>query len=159
MALQRKGIGPHADFPSSATPYPGEAGNAPNPYWEVDLSGNFDLQSVVITDRIGTCCDPNRLNGSTVTFYGAGGSTIGTAPISIADGTFGSIITLDNGGAGYAGVERIRIDGLTSTSNSPRSMPYRWSLPRSTGRLGPRSATSTAAARRLTLIRASRPAM
>jgi len=101
----------HADFPTSATPYPGEAVNAPNPYWEVDLSGNFDLQSVVITDRIGTCCDPNRLNGSTVTFYGAGGSTIGTAPISIADGTFGSIITLDNGGAGYAGVERIRIDG------------------------------------------------
>ena len=47
----------HADYPTSATPYPGGAVNAPNPYWEVDLSGSYNLESVVITDRA-NCCDP-----------------------------------------------------------------------------------------------------
>ncbi|MDG2124399.1 MAG: hypothetical protein P8J87_11905, partial [Verrucomicrobiales bacterium] len=40
----------HANYPTSAVPYPGGSGNAPNPYWEVDLQGSFDLTSIALTD-------------------------------------------------------------------------------------------------------------
>ncbi len=101
----------HANYPDSATPYPGQAGNAPNAYWEVDLQGAFNLTHIVVTDRV-DCCDPNRLNGSTVTLFGAGGAILGTESLSgIPNGTFGTVFNFNNGGSGYAAVERIRIDG------------------------------------------------
>lgn len=103
----------HADYPASGTPYPGQAGNAPNPYWEVDLLATYTLTHIVVTDRV-DCCSPNRLNGATVTLFGAGGSVIGTAGISgIADGTYGSVFTFNNGGSGFSGVQRVRIDGVS----------------------------------------------
>jgi hypothetical protein len=84
-----------------------------NPFWEVDLQGTFNLINFGVTDRAG-CCDPNRLNGSTVTLLGAGGSVIATQSIGgIPNGTFGSVFNFDNGGAGYSGVQRVRIDGST----------------------------------------------
>ncbi|MDB4438314.1 discoidin domain-containing protein [bacterium] len=98
----------HADFPTSAVPYPNEVTNAPNPYWEVDLGGTYNLDSANVTDRVG-CCDPSRLDGSTVTFFGAGGSVVGTETITVLSG--GGTYSWNNGGSGYAGVERIRIDG------------------------------------------------
>ena len=101
----------HADYPSSATPYPGDVANAPNPYWEVDLGGSYNLDSANVTDRVG-CCDPSRLDGSTVTFFGAGGSVVGTETITVLGG--GGTYSWDNSGSGYSGVERVRIDGLAS---------------------------------------------
>jgi hypothetical protein len=82
-----------------------------NPYWEVDLQGAFNLTQIVVTDRAG-CCSPNRLNGSTISLIGAGGALLGTESIGgIVDGTFGSVFSFNNGGVGYSGVERVRIDG------------------------------------------------
>jgi hypothetical protein len=107
----------HANYPSSAVPYPGEVANAPNPYWEVDLGGSFNLDSANVTDRVG-CCDPSRLDGSTVTFFGAGGSVVGTESITVLGG--GATYSWNNDGAGYAGVERIRIDG----SNAGNAIQY-----------------------------------
>lgn len=101
----------HADYPTSATPYPGQAGVAPNPYWEVDLQGSFNLTSFVVSDRAG-CCPDNRLNGSTVTLFGAGGSTVASQVLTVAPNDFGTVMSFDNGGAGFAGVERVRIDGV-----------------------------------------------
>lgn len=101
----------HADYPTSATPYPGEGANAPNPYWEVDLQGSHDLDNIVITDRIG-CCDPSRLDGSIVTLFNGSGGIIGTEMIAGIAGTTGSRLTFDNGGGGYTGVARVRIDGV-----------------------------------------------
>jgi hypothetical protein len=100
----------HADFPTSATPYPGEATNAPNPYWEVDLQGSYQLDSFVVTDRVG-CCTGSRLNGSLVTLFGAGGSVVGSQTLIAAAGG-GDILSFDNAGLGFSGVERVRIDGV-----------------------------------------------
>ena len=100
----------HANYPTSATPYPGEAINAPNPFWEVDLQGSYQLDSFVVTDR-GACCDPSRLNGSIVTLFGAGGSVVGTQTLSAAAGGANSS-SFDNSGVGFSGVERVRIDGV-----------------------------------------------
>src|SRR5688572_4547124 len=62
-----------------------------NPFWEVDLQGTFNLTQFVVTDRAG-CCDPNRLNGSTVTLYGSGGSVIATQNIGgIPNVPYGSV--------------------------------------------------------------------
>ncbi len=103
----------HADYPTSATPYPGEAANAPNPYWEVDLQGSFDLDNIVLTDRVG-CCDPSRLDGSIITFFGAGGAIVGTHTLTGVLGSGGQSFDLNNGGAGWMGVERVRIDGVNA---------------------------------------------
>ena len=99
----------HADYPTSATPYPGEATNAPNPYWEVDLQGSYQLDRFVVTDRVG-CCTGSRLDGSIVTLYGAGGSVVGTQTLTAAAGG-GDVLSFDNAGLGFSGVERVRIDG------------------------------------------------
>ncbi|MGC6459299.1 MAG: discoidin domain-containing protein [Akkermansiaceae bacterium] len=101
----------HADYPNSGVPYPQGGPVAPNPYWEVDLEGTYDLDNFVVTDRVG-CCDPSRLDGSTVTLFGAGNAIVGTATLSVAGGG-GDVITLNNGGAGWAGVQRVRIDGTS----------------------------------------------
>ncbi|MGC6459300.1 MAG: discoidin domain-containing protein [Akkermansiaceae bacterium] len=104
----------HADFPTSAVPYPGEATPAPNPYWQVDLQGTFDLTRLELVDRVG-CCDPQRLNSSTITLFDANGIAIGAPvavdglPVSNPAGT--ATLEFDNGGAGWTGVAAIRIDG------------------------------------------------
>jgi hypothetical protein len=100
----------HADFPSSAVPYPGGSTNAPNPYWEVDLEGTYDIDNFVVSDRVG-CCDPSRLDGSTVTLFGAGNAVIGTVTLSGAAGGGTAPQSFNNGGLGYSGVQRVRIDG------------------------------------------------
>ncbi len=93
--------------------------NAPpaNPYWEVDLGGSFDLTKVEIVDRLG-CCDPNRLNGSEIRLFDQNGAQIGSqllvdglppASPDLATGTK----SFDNGGSGWTGVARIRVDGYT----------------------------------------------
>ena len=105
----------HADYPTSAVPYPGEVDVAPNPYWQVDLQGVFDLTRIEIVDRVG-CCDPNRLEGSTITMFDSGGVAIG-AP-TVVTGTIpnspavDATLAFDNGGAGWTGVAAVRIDGL-----------------------------------------------
>lgn len=105
----------HADYPTSAIPYPGEVDVAPNPYWQVDLGESFDLTRLQLVDRVG-CCDPNRLNGSTITLFDGLGEVIG-APIEV-DGFPASsqvadaVLDFDNEGAGWVGVASIRIDGL-----------------------------------------------
>lgn len=107
----------HADYPNSATPYPGEAANAPNPYWQVDISssgGSFD--EIVIYDRLTGCCTPNRLNGSTITVLNGSGGVIG-APMSVTgfpddnDGSVTPSLTFNNGGVGWSGAAAIRVDG------------------------------------------------
>jgi hypothetical protein len=111
---QNPGNWTHADYPASAVPYPGEIDFAPNPFWQVDLGGSFDLTHVEIVDRV-DCCDPNRLNGSTITFLDAAMSPVGS-PV-LVDGLFPNSIaaeatlTFDNGGAGWPGVAHIRVDG------------------------------------------------
>ncbi len=72
----------HANYPTSAVPYPGEAVNAPNPYWEVDLQGSYNLTSFDVTDRVGCCGPVSRLDGSMVTLIGAGGSIVGTQALT-----------------------------------------------------------------------------
>lgn len=101
----------HADYPTSNIPYPGEVDLAPNPYWEVDLEGTFDLDIIRITDRVG-CCDPNRLEGSVVTLFDAAGEIVATETVEGLEGTTGQVVVFDNGGAGYDGVARIRVDGV-----------------------------------------------
>lgn len=107
----------HADYPNSAVPYPGEIAVAPNPYWEVDLGESFDLTRIQLVDRV-DCCDPHRLNGSTITLFDEFGTTVGS-PITV-DGLAVSnpagtaVVDFDNAGAGWAGVSRIRIDGLAT---------------------------------------------
>lgn len=104
----------HADFPASAVPYPDEVAPAPNPYWQVDLEGSFDLSRIELVDRVG-CCDPSRINGSTITLFDVNGLVIG-APVAV-DGLPASnpagtaTVEFDNGGAGWTGVAAIRIDG------------------------------------------------
>ncbi|MGC6564238.1 MAG: hypothetical protein ACON38_01365 [Akkermansiaceae bacterium] len=107
----------HADYPTSATPYPGEVDVAPNPYWQVDLGEAFDLTRIELVDRVG-CCDPNRLNGSTISLLDETGTVIGEPvlvegflPASTVDNATKSY---DNEGAGWAGVFAIRIDGLST---------------------------------------------
>jgi hypothetical protein len=104
----------HADYPSSGVPYPGGGAVAPNPFWEVDLEGAYDIDHFVVTDRVG-CCDPSRLDGSTVTLFGSGNAIVGTATLNAAAGG-GDVITLNNGGTGWAGVQRVRIDGASGGS-------------------------------------------
>lgn len=123
----------HANYPSSAVPYPGEATNAPNAYWEVDLQGSFNLDSFSVTDRVG-CCDPSRLDGSTVTLFGAGNSIVGTQTLAGAAGG-GGFELFNNGGLGFAGVERVRIDGVTQyfqfsefEAISSMATPINWAL-------------------------------
>ena len=103
----------HADYPTSAVPYPGEVGNAPNPYWEVDLQGSFTIEQMVVSDRNG-CCTPNRLNGSTITLFDAGGGIVGTESISgLPDNNPGAATTATFSTT-YANVARARIDGLSN---------------------------------------------
>ncbi|YCM43969.1 discoidin domain-containing protein [Verrucomicrobiaceae bacterium 227] len=107
----------HADYPTSAVPYPGEIAVAPNPYWEVDFGEEFDLTRIQLVDRV-DCCDPQRLNGSTITLFDALGNEIGT-PISVeglavSNPANTAVVDFDNGGAGWTGVARIRIDGLAT---------------------------------------------
>jgi hypothetical protein len=104
----------HADFPTSAVPYPGETVPAPNPYWQVDLGESFDLTRLELVDRV-DCCDPSRLNGSTITLFDVNGIAIG-APIAIeglpaSNPAETATLEFDNGGAGWTGVSAIRIDG------------------------------------------------
>lgn len=87
-----------------------------NPYWNVDLQGVFDIDRVELTDRI-SCCAPNRLNGSEIRFFDSSQTQIG-APVAISGlpdnnpaGT--ATLTFDNGGAGWQGVQYIRVDGYT----------------------------------------------
>ena len=133
----------HADYPASATPYPGEGTNAPNPYWQVDLAGtggSFD--EIVIYDRLDGCCSPNRLNGSTITVLDGSGTVIGS-PISVTgfpDNNNGSVLpslTFNNGGAGWAGASAIRVDGtaryfqfseLQANILGGATVPVNWAL-------------------------------
>jgi hypothetical protein len=105
----------HADYPTSATPYPGQGVNAPNPYWEVDLQGAYDLAHVVLTDRVG-CCDPSRLDGSLITFFDAVGGVVATETVPTDGIVFGQTFTFDNAGAGYGNVARVRVDGVNGGS-------------------------------------------
>ncbi len=104
----------HANYPTSAVPYPGEAEVAPNPYWQVELGGNFDLTRIQLVDRV-DCCDPHRLNGSTITLFDGLGAVVGD--LIVVDGLTvnnpagTAVLDFDNGGAGWAGVATIRIDG------------------------------------------------
>ncbi len=84
-----------------------------NPYWQVNLSQNYDLTRLEITDRSDGCCSPNRLNGSEIRVYDVNNMQIG-ATISIAGlSTPSSSQTLvfTNGATGWPGARRIRIDG------------------------------------------------
>ena len=107
----------HADYPNSAVPYPGEVDVAPNPYWEVDLGSAYDLTKIQLVDRV-DCCDPHRLNGSTITLFDEAGSPIGSS--ILVDGLATNnpaetaVMDFNNAGAGWTGVARIRIDGLAS---------------------------------------------
>ena len=99
----------HADYPTSATPYPGEVGNAPNAYWEVDLQGSFTIDQMIVSDRA-DCCTPNRLNGATITLFDAGGGIVGTESIAgLPDSNPGAATTADFSTT-YANVARVRID-------------------------------------------------
>jgi hypothetical protein len=104
----------HANYPASAVPYPGEIEVAPNPYWQVDLNGNFDLTRIQLVDRV-DCCDPHRLNGSTITLFNELGAVVGE--LIVVDGLTANnpaataVLDFDNDGAGWAGVAKIRIDG------------------------------------------------
>ncbi len=105
----------HADYPTSAVPYPGEIDLAPNPYWQVDFGEAFDLVRIELVDRVG-CCDPNRLEGSTITLFDSLGAAVGD-PIEIIgygpDSTpLNATMSFDNDGAGWTGVAAARIDGL-----------------------------------------------
>ena len=104
----------HADYPTSAVPYPGEFDLAPNPFWQVDLQGSFDLTRIEIVDRVG-CCDPNRLNVSTITLFDDTMTQVGDPvlvddlfPASFADE---ATLTFDNNTLGWSNVAHIRVDG------------------------------------------------
>ena len=107
----------HADYPTSAVPFPGEADPAPNPYWQVDLGAAFVLTRIQLVDRVG-CCDPHRLNGSTITLFDSLGDVVGD-PI-LVDGLAPNnpagtaVLDYDNAGAGWGGVAAIRIDGAAT---------------------------------------------
>ncbi|MDA7888485.1 discoidin domain-containing protein [Akkermansiaceae bacterium] len=107
----------HANYPTSGVPYPGEVDVAPNPYWQVDLGGSFDLTRIQLVDRVG-CCDPQRLNGSTITLFddvgGAIGSPVLVDGLALSNPAETAVVDFDNGGAGWTGVAAIRIDGLTA---------------------------------------------
>lgn len=83
-----------------------------NPFWMVDLQGEFRLSHIEIVDRA-TCCDPNRLEGSTLTVLDASMTPIYTSdPISgLSVPSSGELLTFDNGGAGFYGAAHIRVDG------------------------------------------------
>ncbi|MDB4438313.1 discoidin domain-containing protein [bacterium] len=107
----------HADYPTSAAAYPGEVDVAPNPYWQVNLDGDFDLTRVQIVDRV-DCCDPHRLNGSTITFFDGLGAPIGSPVLvdglALNNPADTAVLEFDNAGAGWAGVAAIRIDGVAT---------------------------------------------
>jgi hypothetical protein len=105
----------HADYPGSAVPYPGEIDLAPNPYWQVDFGEAFDLTRLQLVDRVG-CCDPQRLEGSTITLLDFEGEVVGT-PIMVtglapSNPAATAVLDFDNEGAGWFGVSSVRIDGL-----------------------------------------------
>jgi hypothetical protein len=85
-----------------------------NPFWQVDLQGTFDLQSIEIVDRNDSCCTPNRLNGSVISVLDASLDTIFTLPeiTTFPDGNTSTVpLVYDNGGAGFPGAAHIRVDG------------------------------------------------
>ena len=47
-----------------------------NPFWQVDLEGEFALTRIEIVDRADGCCDPNRLEGSIVSVLAADGASV-----------------------------------------------------------------------------------
>ena len=85
-----------------------------NPFWQVDLSQNYDLTRLEITDRSDGCCNPNRLNGSEIRVYNASNVQIGaTIPIAgLTTPSSSQTLVFTNGATGWPGARRIRIDGF-----------------------------------------------
>ncbi len=85
-----------------------------NPFWQVDLTQNYDLTRLEITDRADGCCTPNRLNGSQIRVYDANsvqiGATISIGGLSVPSS--GQTLVFSNGATGWPGARRIRIDGF-----------------------------------------------
>ncbi len=84
-----------------------------NPYWQVDLTQNYNLTRLEITDRSDGCCSPNRLNGSEIRVYDANNMQIGaTIPITgLSTPSSSQTLVFTNGATGWPGARRIRIDG------------------------------------------------
>ena len=89
-----------------------------NPYWQVDLTQNYDLTRLEITDRSDGCCSPNRLNGSQIRVYDVNNMQIGaTIPIAgLSTPSSSQTLVFTNGATGWLGAT-----GLCSISSSRSS--------------------------------------
>jgi hypothetical protein len=86
-----------------------------NPYWQVDLTQDYDLVRLEITDRADGCCSPNRLNGSEIRVLDANGAQIGAtiAVNGLTSPSSGQTLVFTNGTTGWPGARRVRVDGYT----------------------------------------------
>jgi hypothetical protein len=81
----------------------------------VDLTQDYELTRLEITDRADGCCSPNRLNGSQIRVFDANNTQIG-ATLSIgglSTPSSGQTLVFSNGINGWPGARRIRVDGFT----------------------------------------------
>lgn len=85
-----------------------------NPFWELDLQGEFDITHLEIVDRADGCCSPNRLEGAEIRLFNAAMAPIGDPILvdGLSDPSSGEVLTFDNGGAGWIGVAFLRVDGF-----------------------------------------------
>ena len=77
-------------------------------FWQVDLGSEMTLDSIELVSRQDGCC-PERMNGAVLSVLDSSLTPIFTAP-TIAGAAPRAIFTYDNGGAGFAGAQHIRVD-------------------------------------------------
>jgi hypothetical protein len=85
-----------------------------NPFWQVDLQGEFELTRIEIVDRGDGCCDPNRLEGSIISVLAADGTTV----LFESDPIAGLTVPSSGETVGYdfstplSGAAHVRVDGF-----------------------------------------------
>jgi hypothetical protein len=86
--------------------------NDPDKWLQVDFDKDYTLEVITVYNRA-SCCG-ERIAGVVIKALAADGSEIyASEPIAAADAVTGSIHTFDNGGAGFADVRAIRLEGGT----------------------------------------------